>query len=333
MDGVPAPAPAVTNSKYMWMNPQEEKPAAGATDEKPAEENGATDEKETVAADDSADGATDKAKPADDTTSEKPAEGAVDPAAQASMDNMAKLKEAARLRRQRRAANRPQEEAPPEPKPTSTSGGEVDAAEVEKLRSDLASARLEMASMRRNHVNNVKKISSERDMFAIQLSKEQETASPESKRAIDELRAELTASKFRVKNLEEENTGMRTELKELRLRDQAFKTMDAANSGYDSIVNDLISVKLKLATVSEEKDNLSYENRVLKADNENLSTANGLLEKSRTEWVEKCADIERKVQEGETFSISTTNAVSGRSGDRSEKSLSINSSDLQELAL
>ena len=250
------------------------------------------------------------------------------PAEETNDDNMEKLREAARKRRLRRNASRPAPEAE-EKKEAGESKGEADPEEIAKLREQLTTARLEMASMRRNHVTNVQKLTRERDMFAIQLSKEQEQATPESKRGMEELRDELAASKRRVQNLEEENVRMREELKELRLRVTAFKTLDAANTGYESVVDDLIHVKLKLATLSADNENLVHENRVLKSDNDTLTTANGLLEKSRADWVHKCAQLEKQLQAG---ADGMPQPPLPTAESRSEKSLSMNS-ELQELAL
>lgn len=254
------------------------------------------------------------------------------PSAKSSEDNMEKLREAALKRKLRRNASRQKSSTETEEvkKESDSKSDDVDPEELTKLREQLNTARLEMASMRRNHVTNVQKLTHERDMFAMQLSKEQEEVTPDSKRGMEELRNELKASKLRVKNMEEENVRMREELKELRLRVTAFKTLDAANSGYESVVNDLIHVKLKLATLSADNENLVHENRVLKSANDVLTTGNGLLEKSRTEWVHKCAELEKQLQSSNSDGF--PQPPSRTADSRSEKSLSMNS-DLQELAL
>lgn len=255
-----------------------------------------------------------------------------------SMDSMEKLREAHRLRKARRGANRP----PPSPTIDADSADSgnadkdsespVDSAAMKKLHAELTTARLEMSSMRRNHVTNVQKLKQERDMFALQLAQEQEQADPESVRGIESLRTELKTVKMRNANLEEENAQMRGELKELKLRLTATRTLDAQQSGYEAVVTDLITVKLQCANLSEDKETLVRENRNMKTDNDALSTANGLLEKSRSEWVLKCAQLESKLRAMEEADPSDSTPQRTNLQPLVNQSPSQNS-DLQELSL
>lgn len=258
---------------------------------------------------------------AETSTTKTPATGEKAAEKPSADDALAKLRAAHAARKARRSFHRPSStgrkpgESPvqsSEPKPvdsetktgdskTTTDDSEktsanADNVELENLRSELASAKVEMASMLRNHVANVQKLSAERDMFALQLAQEQAEAPPESVRGIEDLRAQLKASRMRNANLEEENVQLRQERKDLALRVTASKTLDAASTGYEKVVIDLIDVKLQCATLSDEKEAAALEIKNLKSDNQALSNANGLLEKSRADWVLKCADLERKLQ-------------------------------------
>lgn len=273
-------------------------------------------------------------KRGEDSTEAEPQDTAASASLPASsMDSMEKLREAHRLRKARRGASRPE----PTEEGNATSAPAVDqgaattgdnSEEMKTLQEQLNTSRLEMASMRRNHMNNVKKIAEERDMFALQLAQEQKEADPESRRGIEELRNELKAVKMRNANLEEENVQLRSELKELRLRLTATRTLHAQQSGYEAVITDLIAVKLECANLNEEKETLTRENRSLKGNNDNLSNANGLLEKDRSEWVYKCAELEKKLramEESRTVGEKLPPAYVN-------PSISQNS-DLQELAL
>lgn len=212
--------------------------------------------------------------------------------------------------------------------------------ELEKLREELKIAQLEIGSMRRNNVTNIQKLQAERDAFAKQLAQEQAEISPESRQGLANLQADLRATKLRNTRLEEENANLRKERKNLELRATATKTLDAASSGYEKVVVDLIEVKLKCATLNDEKEELVHQNRTQKSDNDHLSEANRLLEKSRSEWVVKCADLERQIQEAKGI---TTNNVGNTAATTPRKRASLlkkvdspspsQNSDLQELAL
>lgn len=232
---------------------------------------------------------------------------------------------------------------------TSTGGdsGEAagDAAEIAQLREELKRLNLEMKSLHRNHITNIKAISAQRDMFAEQLAREQQRAgNPSSKHgsknqssrvgsgsttlSVADVEAQLRAARIRNSDLEAENTMLRDEVKQLNFRVQASKTLDAASNGYQQVVDDLVAVKLKCAQLMEEKEDLLRINKELTTTSNVLSDSNGDLEKSRAQWVMQCAEVEKKRTELEKLlkqkSLELEQIRSGRDEARS---------DLQELKL
>lgn len=233
---------------------------------------------------------------------------------------------------------------------TSTAGdsGEAaeDAAEITQLREELKRLNLEMKSLHRNHINNIKEISAQRDMFAEQLAREQQrSGNPSGKHgsknqssrggsgsntalSVADVEAQLRAARIRNSDLESENTMLRDEVKQLNFRVQASKTLDAASNGYQQVVDDLVVVKLKCAQLSEEKEDLLRINKELTTTSNALSDSNGDLEKSRAQWVMQCAEVEKKRTELEKLlkqkSLELEQIRSGRDEARS---------DLQELKL
>lgn len=253
----------------------------------------------------------------------------------AEMSDLEKIKAAQAARRTRRA---PPSVAVPEAASAEDAAprGEEEPALVTQLRQEVLALKVEMGSLRRNNVANVKKVSEERDMFAVQLAREQEEAGgsaggkAESKKMAD-LNAQLRAARTRNTDLEEENKTLRDEVKQLNFRVQASRTLDAANDGYDKIVEDLVTFKLRCAQMEEEKEDLLRKNKDLKSTNAALFDANGDLETSRSQWVVQCAELEKeKTTLAERVrGLSTKASVPG--GQSHDTSYS--GSDLQELQL
>ncbi|KAI0560061.1 hypothetical protein FGB62_127g18 [Gracilaria domingensis] len=192
--------------------------------------------------------------------------------------------------------------------------------QVSKLTQDLSNIKLEMASLRRNHLQNIKQITHSRDMFAMQLAKEQtgtaKTSTTGAKK-LEDMEVQLRAARTRNNDLENENTVLREEVKQLNFRVQASKTLDAASDGYEKIVSELVETKVKCAQLEEEKEELLRMNKELSSTSHVLREANGELEKSRSHWVVQCAEIERqrteleaKIKEYENATNPSTEAPS-----------------------
>lgn len=228
--------------------------------------------------------------PASTPTSEKPADTS-SPAGE--LSDLDKIKAAQAARRSRRT--RPPTKPPKKPVEESPEPEEVD--EVKKLQTELSTMRLEMVSLRRNHLTNLKKVTEERDMFATQLAKEQnvegKSSTADAKKASD-MAAQLRASRTRNNDLESENAALRDDVKQLNFRVQAGKTLAAANDGYERIVDELVTVKLKCAQLQEEKEDLLKINKDLTQQNAHFRDATGELEKSRSSWVVQCAELEKQ---------------------------------------
>lgn len=213
-------------------------------------------------------------------------------------------------------------------------------AALAAVREEMATMRLEMGSLRRNHLHNLKKVTEERDMFASQLVREQSAAkrapSTGETRKVADMEVQLRAARTRNTDLEAENGVLRDEVKQLNFRVQASKTIDAATNGYERIVDDLVVVKLKCAQLQEEKEDLLRINKELSQTAAMLTDANGELEKSRTHWVVQCADLEKKRAELEAKVMETR---PGQSSEEKEAKGATNpdtsytGSDLQELKL
>lgn len=267
------------------------------------------------------------------------------------LSDLEKIKAAQASRRSRRA--RPSatpvvedEEPAPEKEPAAASDAsalvprtEHDAA-LEALQKELASAHLEMSSFRRNNLQNLKKVTEERDMFASQLAKEQNAAKHTplvgQGRKVADVEVQLRAARSRNSDLETENGMLRDEVKQLNFRVQASKTIDAATNGYESIVNDLVAVKLKCAQLQEEKEDLLRINKDLSTTTAVLTDANGDLEKSRSEWVVQCAELETKrVNLATKLKVYEAGASSAAAARRkaANQDTSYDGSDLQELKL
>ena len=180
-------------------------------------------------------------------------------------------------------------------------------SEVKSLKDELTAGRVELASLRRNHQANIKRIEKERDMFAAELAREQGQGQGATRlgrkgsarltgstNKVEELEAQLRAVRTRNSDLEEENKTLRQENKEAVLRLQATKTLSAESGAYDKIVADLVDIKLKLALSQEENEELSRSVKTTKDSTDVMKKANGNLEKSRQEWVVKCAAAEKE---------------------------------------
>lgn len=274
-----------------------------------------------------------------------------------SLTDIEKIKAAHAARRTRRSRPpRPPSSSviPPRPVPTenkshkfvpiessstdnSSEDGSVDASKdpeakkIAVLNQELSNMRVELSSLRRNHLQNIKKITEERDMFAAELAKEQnstKTVAPDTKKLTD-LEAQLRASRTRNSDLEEENVVLRDEVKQLSFRVQASKTIDAATNGYEKVVDELVEAKLKCAQLQEEKEDLLRINKELMTTSAVLRDANGELEKSRSQWVMQCAEVEKKRADLESR---LKDQVDSRKSSTDDDP-SYSGSDLQELKL
>lgn len=244
------------------------------------------------------------------------------------MSAIEKIKAAQAARLNRRARQRPLQAAAPESNPTGEEESSDDPAvaavkksyekKLDSLRKESSSLRLEMGSLRRNHLQNIKKITEERDMFALQLANEQTASGNPSSdnRKVEDMNVQLRSARNRNNDLEEENASLRDEIKQLKFRVHANKTLDAASDGYEKIVEDLVNVKLKCAQLQEEKEDLLRINKELMGTSSVLRDANGQLEKSRSEWVVRCAELEKQKQELEDKIRG--NQVTGTSTDPSD---------------
>lgn len=202
--------------------------------------------------------------------------------------------------------------------------------EIKSLNYEISNMRVELSSLRRNHLQNIKKLTEERDMFAAELAKEQDTSKsivPDSRKLVD-VEAQLRASRTRNSDLEAENKALREEVKQLAFRVQASKTLDAATNGYEKVVDELVDAKLKCAQLQEEKEDLLRINKELMTTSAVLRDANGELEKSRSEWVLQCAEVEKKRAELESR---LKDGISNANDSIIDPSYS--GSDLQELKL
>jgi hypothetical protein len=175
---------------------------------------------------------------------------------------------------------------------------EADNGEDE-IRQLQATHHVELQSLRRNHIENLRKVSEERDMFAAQLVREQANArsSAAVKKQIADLNAQLRAARIRTADMQEELTRLQSENKQLYFRVQANKTMHAEADSYSKVVDDLVSVKIKCAQLEEEKEEYRRVSKDALSSVAILSEANGDLEKSRAEWVVQCADLQRQKDE------------------------------------
>lgn len=181
----------------------------------------------------------------------------------------------------------------------SASADADETQQLAKANEQVAIMRVELSSLRRNHLQNIKKITAERDMFAVELAKQQNDqkgGGPNSKK-LGDVEAQLRASRTRNSDLELENNALRDEVKQLKFRVQASKTIDAASDGYNKVVDELVDAKLQCAQLMEEKEDLLRINKELTSTSAVLRNSNGDLEKSRSEWVLRCADVEKQRSE------------------------------------
>lgn len=207
------------------------------------------------------------------------------------------------------------------------------AQQVEALRQQVSTMNVELSSLRRNHIENLKAITQERNMFASQLATEQNAAAKLAASGADlkkltDLEAQLRASRSRNAVLETQNESLRDEVKQLTFLTQAVKTIDAASDGYNKVVNELVNSKLKCAQLQEEKEDLLRINKELTTTSAVLRDANGELEKSRSEWVVQCAELEKKRAELEDM-VKAKPETEKNGNDAT----SYAGSDLQELKL
>lgn len=202
--------------------------------------------------------------------------------------------------------------------------------QIKSLNYEISNMRIELSSLRRNHLENIKKLTEERDMFATELAKEQDTAKsvvPDSRKLAD-VEAQLRASRTRNSDLEAENKALREEVKQLAFRVQASRTLDAATNGYEKVVDELVDAKLKCAQLQEEKEDLLRINKELMTTSAVLRDANGELEKSRSEWVLQCAKVEKQRADLEARFKDRESIANNSTNDPSYPG-----SDLQELKL
>lgn len=207
------------------------------------------------------------------------------------------------------------------------------AQQVDALRQQVSTMTVELSSLRRNHIENLKAITQERNMFASQLAAEQSAAAKLATSGADfkkwtDLEAQLRASRSRNGVLEAQNESLRDEVKQLTFLTQAVKTIDAASDGYNKVVNELVNSKLKCAQLQEEKEDLLRINKELTTTSAVLRDANGELEKSRSEWVVQCAELEKKRAELEDMV-----KAKAETEENSNDATSYAGSDLQELKL
>jgi hypothetical protein len=182
-------------------------------------------------------------------------------------------------------------------------GQPSDAASVAELEETIRQLRssheVELQSLRRNHIQNLKKVAAERDMFAAQLAKEQASPSAPAteRKQLSDLHAQLRAARIRTADLQEEVTRLKDENKQLLFRVQANKALNAAADSYANVVDDLVSAKVKCAQLEEEKEEYRRASKESASSIALLAEANGDLEKSRADWVIQCADLQRQVDE------------------------------------
>lgn len=260
------------------------------------------------------------------------------------MSDLDKIKAAQAARRTRRSrvpkAPATASAAPSETtKPADESSGE-ESPEMKKMREEMTTLRLEMSSLRRNHLQNLKKVTEERDMFATQLVHEQSSSGGASKtadmRKLGDAEVQLRAARTRNNDLEAENRVLRDDVKQLNFRVQANKTMAAATNGYERIVDDLVTVKVKCAELQEEKEEMLRMNKELTQKVAVLSQANGELEKSRSQWVLQCADVEKKrgVLEARVKELQEKQSMADeKRKERVRQDTSYEGSDLQDIKL
>jgi hypothetical protein len=191
----------------------------------------------------------------------------------------------------------------------------------EELRQLHAAHLVELQSLRRNNIENLKKVAEERDMFAAQLAQEQAhgRTSASAKKQIADLTAQLRAARIRTADMQEELARLQAENKQLYFRVQANKTLHAEADSYSKIVEDLVNVKIQCAQLEEEKEEYRRASREISSSIAILTEANGDLEKSRAEWVVQCADLQREKDELEKqlaeLKRSNAGTLSTRSND------------------
>jgi hypothetical protein len=153
---------------------------------------------------------------------------------------------------------------------------------------------VELQSIRRNHIENIKRIAEERDALATRLTENEGRAgSSKELKQIANLTTSLRAARIRTADLQSENERLQEQNKQLLLRIQAGKTMDAESSAYEGIIGELVDAKMQYATMQEEMEQLRRNSRDAAQSIAVLTEANGDLEKSRAEWVVQCADLQR----------------------------------------
>lgn len=152
-------------------------------------------------------------------------------------------------------------------------GGDGDVASLRaalaEAQSALSTARVEMASLRRNHGHNLKAMTRERDLALAAAARAQGSGSAAGgasagvgggsaasgvaalKEQVRDLEAQLRASRLRSAEVEKEAAELSSEVKQLRFRVQAAATMEAANGAYDQMIEQLVEMKLKVAEGEE----------------------------------------------------------------------------------
>lgn len=172
---------------------------------------------------------------------------------------------------------------------------------------------VELQSIHRNHLENLRKMREQRDMFAEQLAKEQSEseASVAGTKQIDAYKAQLRVARIRGAELQGENTKLLDKVKQLMLLVQAQTTQRAEAASFDAVVQELVSIKLRCAQLEEENEDFRRLAREASSAVNLLKSANGDLEKSRAEWVRQCSNLEQSVKELEKEKETLANERAG----------------------
>lgn len=199
---------------------------------------------------------------------------------------------------------------------TTGGGGDDDVVALRASLADaqaaLSTARVEMASLRRNHGHNLKAMTRERDLALAAAARAQGSGTVAGgampggggagaaaagmsalKEQVRDLEAQLRASRLRSAEVEKEAAELSSEVKQLRFRVQAAATMEAANGAYDQMIEQLVEMKLKVAEGEEARavasNSLRQLERTAAAASERAEAAEGA--KNDLVWAK--IDLER----------------------------------------
>lgn len=177
--------------------------------------------------------------------------------------------------------------------------------------SALSTARVEMASLRRNHGHNLKAMTRERDLALAAAARAQGAGSAAGgvtaggsggataagvavlKEQVRDLEAQLRASRLRSAEVEKEAAELSSEVKQLRFRVQAAATMEAANGAYDQMIEQLVEMKLKVAEGEEARAVASNSLRQLERSAAAASERAEAAEGAKNDLVWAKIDLER----------------------------------------